>query len=99
MTNFLENKRILLIVSGGIASYKSLDLIRRLQEKKVKVECILTESAKKFINPITFESLLDKGFEILIPMLIGSIILALPVWLTSFFLVKFLILSFKKRKV
>ena len=62
MTNFLENKRILLIVSGGIASYKSLDLIRRLQEKKVKVDCILTESAKKFINPITFESLLgSKG--------------------------------------
>ena len=58
MTNFLENKKILLIVSGGIASYKSLDLIRRLQEKKVKIECILTESAKKFINPITFESLL-----------------------------------------
>ena len=58
MTNFLENKRILLIVSGGIASYKSLDLIRRLQEKKVKINCILTESAKKFINPITFESLL-----------------------------------------
>ena len=60
MTNFLENKRILLIVSGGIASYKSLDLIRRLQEKKVKVDCILTESAKKFINPITFESLLGR---------------------------------------
>ena len=58
MTNFLENKKILLIVSGGIASYKSLDLIRRLQEKKVKIDCILTESAKKFINPITFESLL-----------------------------------------
>jgi len=60
MTNFLENKKILLIVSGGIASYKSLDLIRRLQEKKVKIECILTDSAKKFINPITFESLLGK---------------------------------------
>ena len=60
MTNFLENKKILLIVSGGIASYKSLDLIRRLQEKKVKIDCILTESAKKFINPITFESLLGK---------------------------------------
>ena len=58
MTNFLENKKILLIVSGGIASYKSLDLIRRLQEKKAKIDCILTESAKKFINPITFESLL-----------------------------------------
>ena len=61
MTNFLENKKILLIVTGGIASYKSLDLIRRLQEK-VKIDCILTESAKKFINPITFESLLGKKF-------------------------------------
>ena len=60
MTNFLKNKKILLIVTGGIASYKSLDLIRRLQEKQVKIDCILTESAKKFINPITFESLLGK---------------------------------------
>ena len=51
-------KEFFLIVTGGIASYKSLDLIRRLQEKQVKIDCILTESAKKFINPITFESLL-----------------------------------------
>tara|TARA_B100000900_G_scaffold379669_1_gene364765 strand:+ start:353 stop:1561 length:1209 start_codon:yes stop_codon:yes gene_type:complete len=60
MINFLKNKKILLIVTGGIASYKALDLIRRLQDKKVDIECILTESAKKFINPITFESLLGK---------------------------------------
>ena len=58
MTNFLKKKKILLIVTGGIACYKALDLIRRLQEKQVEIECILTESAKKFINPLTFESLL-----------------------------------------
>ena len=57
MTNFLKKKNTF-IVTGGIASYKSLDLIRRLQEKQVKIDCILAESAKKFINPITFESLL-----------------------------------------
>ena len=60
MINFLKNKKILLIVTGGIASYKALDLIRRLQEKDVEIDCILTESAKKFINLITFESLLGK---------------------------------------
>ena len=60
MINFLKDKRILLIVTGGIANYKALDLIRRLQEKDVEIDCILTESAKKFINIITFESLLGK---------------------------------------
>ena len=58
MTNFLKKKKILLIVTGGIACYKALDVIRRLQENQVEIECILTESAKKFINPLTFESLL-----------------------------------------
>ena len=53
-------KKILLIVTGGIASYKTLDLIRRLQEKKVECECILTENAKKFVKPLAFESLLGK---------------------------------------
>ena len=59
MTN-LRNKKILLIVTGGIASYKSLDIIRRLQENGAIIECILTENAKKFVNEITFESLLGK---------------------------------------
>ena len=56
------NTKILLIITGGIASYKALDLIRRLQENDVTIECILTENAKKFINLITFESLLGKKF-------------------------------------
>ena len=58
MTNFLKKKKILLIITGGIASYKALDVIRRLQDNQVSIECILTENAKKFINLITFESLL-----------------------------------------
>ena len=61
MNNYLKNKKILLIITGGIASYKALDLIRRLQEFKCIVECILTESSLHFVNQITFESLLGKG--------------------------------------
>ena len=60
MNNFLNKKRILLIVTGGIACYKSLDLIRRFQDCGVDVECILTKSATEFVNKITFESLLGK---------------------------------------
>ncbi len=60
MTNFLKEKKILIIITGGIACYKALDVIRRLQDKKVNIECILTESAKEFVNLITFESLLGK---------------------------------------
>ena len=58
--NSLKKKKILLIVTGGIASYKSLDLIRRLQENDVKIECILTKNAEKFVNLLSFESLLGK---------------------------------------
>ena len=58
--NFLKKKKILLIVTGGIASYKSLDLIRRLQEMDVDIECILTKNVEKFVNILSFESLLGK---------------------------------------
>ena len=58
--NFLKGKKILLIVTGGIASYKSLDLIRRLQENASNVECILTKNAENFVNVLSFESLLGK---------------------------------------
>ena len=63
MTNFLKKKKFLIIVTGGIACYKALDLIRRLQDNGVNIECILTKSAKEFINPITFESLLGKQLQ------------------------------------
>ncbi len=44
--------RILLIIGGGIAAYKSLDLIRRLQERGARVRCILTAAAQHFVTPL-----------------------------------------------
>jgi phosphopantothenoylcysteine decarboxylase/phosphopantothenate--cysteine ligase len=45
-------RRVLLIIGGGIAAYKSLDLIRRLQERGATVRCVLTAAAQKFITPL-----------------------------------------------
>src|SRR5260370_20099195 len=44
--------RVLLIIGGGIAAYKSLDLIRRLRERGATVRCVLTAAAQKFIAPL-----------------------------------------------
>lgn len=49
----LDEKRILLIISGGIAAYKSLDLIRRLKERGARVRAILTPAAQQFVTPLT----------------------------------------------
>jgi phosphopantothenoylcysteine decarboxylase/phosphopantothenate--cysteine ligase len=43
---------VLLIIGGGIAAYKSLDLIRRLQDRAMTVRCILTKAAQEFITPL-----------------------------------------------
>ena len=48
----LANRRILLIIGGGIAAYKSLDLIRRLQDRGARVRCILTGAAQHFVTPL-----------------------------------------------
>jgi phosphopantothenoylcysteine decarboxylase / phosphopantothenate---cysteine ligase len=48
----LGSARILLIIGGGIAAYKSLDLIRRLQERGARVRCVLTAAAQHFITPL-----------------------------------------------
>ena len=53
----LAGKRILLIVSGGIAAYKSLDLIRRLRERGAAVRCILTKAGAKFVTPLSLAAL------------------------------------------
>src|SRR6185369_16509758 len=53
----LENKRILLIVSGGIAAVKVPDLIRRLRERGAAVRCILTKSGAQFVTPLTLSAL------------------------------------------
>jgi len=50
-------RRILLIISGGIAAYKALDLIRRLRERGARVRCILTAGAQQFITPLTLQTL------------------------------------------
>jgi phosphopantothenoylcysteine decarboxylase/phosphopantothenate--cysteine ligase len=44
--------RVLLIIGGGIAAYKSLDLIRRLKERGLAVRCILTKAAQEFVTPL-----------------------------------------------
>jgi phosphopantothenoylcysteine decarboxylase/phosphopantothenate--cysteine ligase len=53
----LSNKRILLIISGGIAAYKSLDLIRRLRERGAEVRPIMTTPAQQFITPLAVGAL------------------------------------------
>ncbi len=47
-----RQRRILLIIGGGIAAYKALDLIRRLQDRGATVRCILTPAAQKFVTPL-----------------------------------------------
>jgi phosphopantothenoylcysteine decarboxylase / phosphopantothenate---cysteine ligase len=60
----LEGRRILLIISGGIAAYKSLELIRRLRERGVAVRCVMTAAAKQFVTPLSVASLSeDKVYD------------------------------------
>lgn len=56
MSNPLEGKRIVLGVTGSIAAYKAADLASKLTQQGAEVDCILTESAQKFVQPITFQS-------------------------------------------
>jgi len=56
MNNFL-NKKILLIICGGISAYKSLELIRSLKKRGAQIKTILTESAKQFVTPLSVSSL------------------------------------------
>ncbi|HKQ95820.1 MAG TPA: bifunctional phosphopantothenoylcysteine decarboxylase/phosphopantothenate--cysteine ligase CoaBC [Aestuariivirgaceae bacterium] len=53
----ISGKRILLIITGGIAAYKSLELIRRLKDRGVQVTTILTRAAKEFVTPLSVASL------------------------------------------
>lgn len=53
----LSGRRILLIISGGISAYKSLDLIRRLREQGADVRCILTKGGAEFITPLSVGAL------------------------------------------
>ncbi len=53
----LQGKRILLIIAGGIAAYKCLELIRRLRDRGAAVRCVMTEAAKEFVTPLSVASL------------------------------------------
>ncbi len=68
----LENKKILIIIGGGISAYKSLDLIRLLRKSNNEIKAILTKSGKEFVTPLsittltkskTFEDIFDKNSE------------------------------------
>ena len=56
MNNF-DNKKILLIICGGISAYKSLEVIRLLKKRGATVKTILTKSAKEFVTPLSVASL------------------------------------------
>ncbi len=69
----VKNKKILIIIGGGIAAYKSLDLIRLLKKNNNEVKSILTKSGKEFVTPLsvstltkskTFENIFDKNSEL-----------------------------------
>ncbi|GAA7402840.1 bifunctional phosphopantothenoylcysteine decarboxylase/phosphopantothenate--cysteine ligase CoaBC [Helicobacter pylori] len=53
----LENKRVLLLVSGSIAAYKSLELVRLLFKSGASVQVVMSKGAKKFVTPLSFEAL------------------------------------------
>ncbi|RYZ86607.1 MAG: bifunctional 4'-phosphopantothenoylcysteine decarboxylase/phosphopantothenoylcysteine synthetase, partial [Moraxellaceae bacterium] len=53
----LVNKHILLGVTGGIAAYKSADLVRRLQDAGANVRVVMTPAAQEFITPLTMQAL------------------------------------------
>ena len=57
VTGATGEKRVLLIIGGGIAAYKSLDLIRRLREKNYFVRVVMTGAAEKFVTKLSAESL------------------------------------------
>ena len=54
-------KRVLLVIGGGIAAYKSLDLIRRLRERGLSVRVVMTEAAEEFVTPLAAGALAGDG--------------------------------------
>src|SRR6202167_6109259 len=53
----IDQPRVTLIIGGGIAAYKALDLIRRLKERHIHVRCVLTRAAQQFVTPLTASAL------------------------------------------
>ena len=60
----LKNKKILIVIGGGIAAYKSLDLIRLLKKENVEVKTVITKSGKEFVTPLSLTTLTkNKSYE------------------------------------
>jgi phosphopantothenoylcysteine decarboxylase/phosphopantothenate--cysteine ligase len=57
----LKDKHIVLGVSGGIAAYKTVELLRRLSEVEARVAVIMTRNAQRFVGPLTFQALTPHG--------------------------------------
>jgi phosphopantothenoylcysteine decarboxylase/phosphopantothenate--cysteine ligase len=57
MTSFLHDKRILLVIGGGIAAYKTPQLVRDIMKSGAEVTCVLTKAAEQFVTPLTLASL------------------------------------------
>jgi phosphopantothenoylcysteine decarboxylase / phosphopantothenate---cysteine ligase len=55
--NVTGEARVTLIIGGGIAAYKALDLIRRLKERRIHVRCVLTRAARQFVTPLAASAL------------------------------------------
>ena len=53
----LFNKQVVLGISGGIAAYKSAELVRRLRDAGAEVRVVMTEAAREFITPLTLQAL------------------------------------------
>src|SRR6201991_2086460 len=53
----LNNRRILLIVAGGIAAFKCHDLIRKLRDRGAHVRCVLTDAGARFVTPLSLQAL------------------------------------------
>jgi phosphopantothenoylcysteine decarboxylase/phosphopantothenate--cysteine ligase len=56
----LAGKRVLLVISGGIAAYKTLDLIRRLRERAAEVRCVLSAGGAQFVTPLSLAALSEQ---------------------------------------
>ncbi len=61
MKNVIDNKNIVLGVSGGIAAYKSVELLRLLLKQGAKVRVMMTQNARQFVGPLTFEALCGRS--------------------------------------
>ena len=57
MQTKIDNKKIVLGVCGGIAAYKSVELLRLLNKQEAKVRVVMTQNARSFVGPLTFEAL------------------------------------------